>query len=136
MRPLALALLLLTLPWATAASPQVSGKSPMCVEVVGKSAKDRDNALAFCAGKWMQPDIVSGAIAYESLLTLKVNRLVANMMMRDSITAEQIVKNWMRNWRDITARKSVTVTVETGAVEIAKGDTSFLGEDRVTVRRP
>lgn len=115
-------------------SAQVSGKSDTCIQVEGKTAKDRDNALAFCKAGVPKDLGVTGAMAMESLLWLKVSRPTANLMMADPLSTEQIVKNWMGAWKKLSGSKAVTVYVEWGDVEIAKGDTTLFSGDKVTVK--
>ena len=59
---------------------------------------------------------------------------MAEQMRADPLRAEQVVLDWMRAWRDVSASRSVAVTVEWGDVEIASGDTTLSGGDRVTLR--
>lgn len=77
---------------------------------------------------------VEGAYATDSLLWVKVTRVMADQMAHDRLSTEQLVKTWMRGWKQITGRKAVTVTIEWRKVEIAKGQTTITGTDRVTVR--
>ncbi len=104
-----------------------------CGRVVGATPTDRQNVATFCA-----KGIVSGAVVsasgMESILWLKVPREMADAMRLDRLSAEQIVKTWMRGWRTVTGRQSVTVYVEWQDVEIAKGDTTLFSGDTVTMR--
>jgi hypothetical protein len=118
---------------ASTLSAQVSGKSPTCGEVNGKTAKDRDNVLAFCA-KGVPKGLISGAIAMESLLWLKVPRATADAMRADRLSTEQLMKVWMTGWKQHSGSKAVTVYVEWQDVEIAKGETTLFSGDRVTIR--
>ena len=118
---------------AVASAATFSATSPSCVEVVGASAKDRDAALAFCT-KGISTGAVDGIIAHESLLHIKVPRAMADAMRKDRASTEQLVKTWMRGWRQHTGLTAVTITVEWMDVEIAKGDTTVLSGDRVTIR--
>jgi hypothetical protein len=113
---------------------QVSGTSPTCGPVNGKTTKDRNNAMAFCAQAVPKDLNVQGAIAMDMLLWVKISRPVANIMRADRLTTEQVVKNWMRTWKGISGSQSVTVHVEWQDVEVAKGDTTILRGDVVTIR--
>jgi hypothetical protein len=55
-------------------------------------------------------------------------------MMRDSLTTEQVVKNWMAAWKELSGSLSVVVHVEWQDVEVAKGDTTVFSGDKVTIR--
>jgi hypothetical protein len=128
-----LAALVLLVLAPTEAPGQISAKSTLCGEVVGKTATDRDRIVTFCS-KGLVPGAIVGAIANDSLLYLKVSRAMADAVRIDRLSAEQLVKGWMRVWRDLTGRKAVTVYVEWQDVEIAKGDTTLLSGDKVTIR--
>jgi hypothetical protein len=112
----------------------VSGKSETCREAVGQTQQDVNNALAFCKGSIPKDLDVQGVMAMESLLWVEITRQVANVMMADKLTTEQVVKNWMSAWKKHSGSKSVTVYVEWGDVEIAKGDTTIFSGDKVTVK--
>jgi len=111
---------------------QISGQSPTCGSVSGKTVKDRDNALAFCKG--LPKEGVVGVMAMDSLLWIKVSRGIADAMLADRLTTEQVVKNWMAVWKKYSGAV-VTVTVEWQDVEIAKGQTSVFSGDLVTIRK-
>lgn len=110
-----------------------SGTSPTCGPVVGQTAQDLANVQTFC-GKGIASGAVVGAHATQSLLWLKVSRDMADAMRADSLTTEQLVLTWMRGWKATTGLPSVSVTVEWQDVEIAKGDTTLLSGDKVTLR--
>jgi hypothetical protein len=119
---------------ATPEAATKSAKSETCRDAFGQTQKDLDNALAFCKES-VPPDLnVQGVIAMESLLWVKVPRTLANVMMRDKLTTEQVVKNWMAAWKKHSGSKSVTVHVEWQDVEIAKRQTSLFRGDTVTVK--
>lgn len=111
----------------------IAGQSALCGQVVGKTATDRDHALAFCS-KGLVDGTVTGVIAMDSLVWFKVSRPMADAFRVDRLSAEQLVKRWMSTWRTITGRKAVTVYVEWQDVEIAKGDTTLVRGDVVTFR--
>ena len=70
----------------------------------------------------------------ESLLWVKVSRPMAEQMLADRLTSEQVVLNWMRGWKQLSGSSSVTVTVEWEDVQIAKGQTTLFSGDKVTFR--
>lgn len=115
-------------------SKSVSAKSETCREAVGKTQRDLDNALAFCKQSVPKDLNLQGVIAMESLLWVKITRSLANVMMADKLTTEQVVKNWMSAWKKHSGSKAVTVYVEWGDVEIAKGDTTIFSGDKVTIK--
>ena len=59
---------------------------------------------------------------------------MAEQMLADRLTSEQVVLNWMRGWKQLSGSSSVTVTVEWGDVQIAKGQTTLFSGDKVTFR--
>lgn len=95
-----------------------------------------ERAKRFCASVVPKDLEVQGAIAMSSLLWVKVSRPTAMALMRDTLSAEQVVKLWMQKWKAETGSQVVTVTVEFGDVQIAEGETSIFRGDQVTVRRP
>jgi hypothetical protein len=114
------------------ASQSIMGPSPTCGPVNGKSSIDRQNVLTFCKENIVKGTVV-GAEAIESLLWIKVSRDMADQMRADRLNTEQIVKNWMTEWRKITGSKAVTVYVKWEDVEIATGGNTALSGDRVTI---
>ena len=77
---------------------------------------------------------VEGAVANETILVIKVDRDMATVMRTKARDTERLILAWMRGWKELTGRSAVTVTVQSGTVEIAKGQTGFSG-DRVTIRQ-
>lgn len=124
-------LLVLTLALTSPALAQDPGP---CQKIDGKTQKDKDNLSRFC-NKGIAKGAVVKAEAMDSLLWISVPKAMATAMMADRLQAEQLVKVWMRGWRSETSRKAVTVYVLWEDVEVAKGDTTMLGEDRVTVKK-
>lgn len=110
-----------------------TGHSPTCGPISGQSRDDLNNLSEFCrlgvAGG------VESASAAESLLWLKVNEEMAIVMTANRLQTEQLMRSWMRGWRAVTDRTAVTVTIEWGNVEVAKGRTTLSGGDRVTIRQ-
>ncbi len=108
--------------------------SPTCIQVIGKTTKERDNALDFCA-KGVKPGLVVGVMVNETLVYIKVTRLTVDAFQYDRLTAEQIVLNWMKAWKAYSGSKVITVYVEWGDVEIARGETTIFNGDQVTIKR-
>ena len=118
---------------ATPPQAVYSAKSATCVEVHGHTPTDRDRALAFCA-RGVSSGTVTGVIAMDTLLWLKVTPAIAGAMRQDRVASEQLVKNYLRGWRFHTGRNAVSVYLELGDVELARGETTLLGSDAVTLR--
>lgn len=118
---------------APVAAPKTSAQTALCGPIEGKTTDDLNRLVTFCS-KGLVPGTVVGAMAMESLLWLKVSREFADSMRADRLGAEQMVKTWMKIWRSIIGRPSVTVYVEWQDVEIAKGDSTMFGGDEVTIR--
>ena len=53
-------------------------------------------------------------------------------MKADRMSTEQLVKTWMKQWKEITKRQAVTVTVEWKDIQVVEGQTTLLSGDRVT----
>ena len=117
----------------TFAQGSVSGTSPTCGPINGQTQNDLAHVRTFCA-QGISEGVAVGAYAMESLLWVKISRPMANQMRADRLTAEQVVLTWMKGWKQISGSQSVTVTVEWGDVEIAEGQTTFFGGDKVTIR--
>lgn len=114
---------------------QKSGSSPTCHQIEGKTPTDYERVVKFCSAAIPQALDVQGVIAMDSLMWIKIGRPLANVMLRDRLTTEQIVKNWMKAWRSLTNGQVVTVTVQWQDVDIAVGDTTLFGGDRVTIKQ-
>ncbi len=128
---IALALVLLSAPMTTAV---VSRPSPTCKEAHGATARDLDNALTFCAANIPRDLEIQGVLAMESVLWLKVSQRLADVMRKNDQSTERIVKHWMKEWKTLSGSDAVTVSLELQDVEIARGQASSSGGDRVTVR--
>lgn len=113
---------------------QESAQSQTCGPVSGKSKDDLAHVLSFCK-KGIPTGVTSGAYAMESLLWIKVPKATADAFLTDRLGFEQLVKVWMKGWKQETDRKAVTVYVEWGDVEIARGETTLRGDEKVTIKR-
>ena len=111
----------------------LKGQSETCGQVIGQTAKDLRNLQEFCSD-YIYKGAVSGSYAADTLLWIKVPHEMAEVMRIDRLRAEQLVRSWMRGWKNKTGRKAVTVTVEWKDVEIAVGQTSVWSGDEVTIR--
>ena len=109
-----------------------TGQSETCGDVAGETAADVANVIEFCS-KGIGEGAVVGAYAMESLLWVKITQAMAQAMLQDRLGSRQLMSIWMKGWRQITDSRAVTIFVELGDIEIAKGDTTWLGEDRVTL---
>ena len=123
-----------TVPVVQQASQVVSASSDTCVSVAGETARDRDRALTFCRQAVPADLGITGVIAMQSLLWVKVPRELADVMRSDILSTEQVVKSWMNAWKTLTGSQSVTVYVEWQDIEIAIGETSVFSGDQVTIR--
>lgn len=116
-----------------AAQPPSIGSSATCGAVSGKTPKDLANLTAFCANGIAKGAVVS-ADAMDSLLWLTVSRPMADQFRADKLSAEQLVKTWMRGWRMHSGQRVVSVQVKLADVVVANGDTTFAGEDRISIK--
>lgn len=113
---------------------QVSGSSPTCGPISGQTRQDLQNVRTFCERGIPEKGLAVGAYGMESLLWVKVGREIANQMLTDRLTTEQLVKTWMKLWKALSGSQVVTVKVEWEDVEIAEGDTTIFSGDKVTIR--
>lgn len=120
-------------PDAQASTGPFSAELRTCGSLVGDTPQDLQNAQAFCT-KAVTEGVVVGVQAMESLLWVKVNRGFADAMRRDRQSGEQLVRTWMKGWRAVSGRTSLTVHVQWRDVEIAKGDSTIFSGDEVTIR--
>ena len=109
------------------------GRSETCGPIIGKTQDDLQNLREFCSN-YMPEGMAVGALAGDSLLWIMVSRRIAEQMRADRLATEQLVLNWMRIWKGKSDSRAVTVWVEWQDVEIAKGETTFLSGDQVTIR--
>jgi hypothetical protein len=130
-RVFALSALLLVAPFSRFTLGQVSGTSAPCGQIDGKTAKDIRNVETFCAQR-ITKDSVVGAYAMESLLRLKVSRPIADQMETDALKTSKLLQTWITAWKQISGSNSVTIKVESGYNEIAKGETKILSGNEVT----
>lgn len=107
-----------------------SQPSATCGEIAANSKTDFEHAHKFCS-EGVASGVIVGVIAHQSILTLKVTELMAREMRADRLRSEQLVRNWIKLWRGIWGRPSVTVEVEWNDVRIATGDTTVTAGDRV-----
>ena len=113
------------------AQQSFSGRSETCGPIVGKTKQELQNVQQFCRA--VPEGVAVGAYAVESLLWVKVTRNMAEAMRADRLGAEQLVKNWMTSWKNLSGSKSVTIQVEWRDVLIAEGQTTVFSGDRVTI---
>jgi hypothetical protein len=116
-----------------AAGRPITGSSPTCGSVTGKTQKDLNNVIAFCA-KGIVKGAVVGADAMDSLLWLSVSRPMADGIMSDRLSGKELVIVWMRGWKRYSGSQSVTVTVLWKDVEIVEGQTTALHGDQITFK--
>ena len=110
-------------------------KSPTCRRISGETTADLDHLEAFCAAAIPKGLQIVGARAFESLVWIQINRELADTMRADRLSTESVVKTWMAQWRAALGKgHAVTVYVQWQDIEIAKGDTSLLSGDVVTVK--
>lgn len=113
---------------------QETGTSPTCGPVIGKSKADLAHVLSFCK-KGVTDGVAVGVYAMESLLWIKVPKSVADAFLADRLTAERLMRVWMKGWKQETGGKAVTIYVEWGDVEIARGQTTVLSGDKITIKQ-
>jgi hypothetical protein len=114
------------------AAESFTEQSATCGVVTGPTEVDVNRALLFCQA--VAPGMVQGVHADESVLRIKITRDGADEMRADNLTAEQLVKTWMRGWKMISQRNVVVVNVDWEDVRIAEGSTTMTGRDEVTIR--
>ena len=125
----ALAIMIAT---SAVAQDQYSGRSDTCGPIIGQTQQDLKNVETFCT--YVPEGATTGAYAMESLLWVKVSQGIAEYMVGHSLQTEQLVKAWMTLWKEISDSSAVTIYVEWGDVQIAKGDTTLFRGDQVTIR--
>ena len=110
----------------------VSGTSDTCGPIFGWTEQDIENVETFCA--FIPEGATTTVFARDMILWVKVPKGIAEALIADSLQTEQIVKNWMSLWKEISDSLSVTIYVQWEDVEIAKGDTTLFRGDQVTIR--
>jgi hypothetical protein len=131
---LTLGVVLIALCCAPTVFAQETGTSPTCGPVSGKSKADLAHVLSFCT-KGVTDGVAVGAYAMESLLWIKVPKSIADAFLADRLMAEQLMRVWMKGWKQESGLKAVTIYVEWGDVEIARGETTVLSGDKITIKR-
>lgn len=106
-----------------------------CKTARGSTGKDLNNALAFCRQVVLKEMDIQGVIANDSIVHIKVVRDFANALMADRLSAEQLIIQWMSSWKTISGSSAVAVFVEWNDVEVAKGQTTLLSGDEVTIKQ-
>lgn len=114
------------------AEESYSGTSDTCGPIIGQTMHDLENVKRFCT--YVPEGATTGAYSMESLLWIKVPQGIAEYMINHSLQTEQLVRNWMTLWKEISDSSAVTIYVEWEDVEIAKGDTTVFRGDIVTIR--
>lgn len=111
-----------------------TGRSPTCGPIVGNSRADLQNVKRFCSKAVVKGTVV-GVYAKREILWVKINEGMARDMTYDSLGSERMVKLWMKGWKMITGSQVVTVYVEWGDIEIAKGQTTAFSGDTVSFKK-
>ena len=130
MRTVTLACVVLLATPAVIAQGSITSWSPTCGQISGNTRQDVDRLMTFCESLPM--DTVARAYATESALLLLVNRPMAEQIRADSPATEQLVRTWMRDWKQLIGSQSVTVTIRWGDIRLARGQTTPSGRDQVT----
>ena len=79
--------------------------------------------------------LTTGAYSSGGLLWVKVPENIALYMVANRLVTEQLVRQWMPLWKQISDWSAVTIYVEWEDVEIARGETTVFRGDQVTVLR-
>ena len=102
-----------------------------CGTVTAADEADADAARAWCNA--MPAGTIEAASADGPLLTLWVERSMAEQMLGDPMKTREVMSKMGANWKDASSRLSVVVRVKYGdATEVAKFDTKLSG-DEITV---
>ena len=117
-------------------SQPMQGSSPTCGPLVGEKQHDVDRLQRFCNIAVPDSGLVIRAFAKDTLLWVKVTKEIALYMVGHRLETEQLVFNWMASWKVLNDSSAVTIVIEWGDVEIARGQTSLLRGDRVTIKSP
>ena len=111
------------------------GPSP-CGTVAGDTGDDVFHARYFCSeviGKDELDEFVVGAYADGPTLRLNVTATMATAMLQDRSATEAAVLRWMSWWKGLSGEQAVVVRVLLGDRTIARGRTTALSGDQVTV---
>ena len=92
---------------------------------------DAEAARAWCDA--MPDGVISAASADGPLLTLWVERSMAEQMLGNAATTQEIVLKMMDRWKDAAGLLSVVITIRYGEVRVAVGDTTVGRGDVVTI---
>ena len=117
---------------AAAETKSYSGTSPTCGQIIGDTPETLEALRSFC--EHVPEGAVIGAYAIDMLLYVKVDRDMALALLADTLSLEQIVLLWMKGWKLESENSIVTVTIEWGDVEVAKGQSTAFRGDQVTIR--
>ena len=120
---------------AQSQSSVLSGPSP-CGRIGGDSQDDVFHVRYFCSqviGKDELDEFVIGAYADGPILRLNVTQVVAVTMLRDRAATEAAVLRWMSWWKGLSGEQAVVVRVLLNDRTIARGRTTALSGDQVTI---
>ena len=102
-----------------------------CGTVTAADDADAEAARSWCDS--MPDGVISAVSADGPLLTLWVERSMAEQMLGDPMKTREIISKMGANWKDASTRLSVVVRIKYGdATEVAKFDTKLSG-DVVTI---
>ena len=132
MRTVTLVCVVLLAAQVVIAQGSFSSWSPTCGQINGETVQDLDRVMTFCESLPM--DTVASAYATESALLLRVSRPMAEQIRADRPRAEQLVRTWMRDWKQLIGSQSVMVTIRWGDIRLARGQTTPSGRDQVTIQ--
>ena len=96
-----------------------------------RARDDLDAARAFCLA--FEAGLIEGVTADGVLLDLWVGPGLATEMLTDEDATRKVVLNLRNGWKAVSYSTSVVVTINWDNVEIAKGDTTVLRGDVVTL---
>ena len=102
-----------------------------CGTVTAADDADAEAARAWCDA--MPDGVISAASADGPLLTLWVERSMAEQMLGNAATTQEIVLKMMDRWKDAAGLLSVVITIRYGEVRVAVGDTTVGRGDVVTI---
>ena len=102
-----------------------------CGTVTAADEADAEAARSWCNA--MPADVIEAVSADGPLLTLWVERSMAEQMLGNAATTEEVIHKMMDRWKLETDRLSVVVTIRYGEVRVAVGDTTVGRGDVVTI---